>query len=170
LWKTLFVICSEDVGVADPQLFSTVWSLYSAWEALNKQKAPTHPERLFWTQAVIMLARAKKSRIVDDAYSTHWGTNERLYEIPDYALDSHTARGRRMGRRMPESWDTSFRLENEAADLPNDYTARAMGFTKGAHPLEEPTISEAESRAIDSDFIRPGFPDDASDSDAPEGH
>lgn len=167
LWKTLMVIASEDVGLAEPDAFSRVWSLFSAWDYLDKQKNRTHPERLFWVQAVIMLARARKSRIVDDAYNWAWGTNEREFEIPDYALDPHTGRGRRMGRKMPDFWDTSFHLENEHPDLPNEYEQLAkeapLGeFVKGGteKPLENPQLTEKETNAIDGDDIRPGFPDD----------
>jgi len=90
LWSTLFVIMSEDIGLAEPALPATMWGLYDMWELQRKKKNPNRPERLFWAQAVLLCVRARKSRIVDDALCAHWGTDERLYEVPDEALDPHT--------------------------------------------------------------------------------
>lgn len=140
VWTSLFTIMSEDVGLADPMIASEVWALYSMWELQKKKKNPNRPERLFWAQAVLRVARAKKSRIVDDAMNAHWGTDERLYEIPDEALDPHTQRGRQMGRRFPEFWDTSFHLENEPDDLPNEYTERAINAPCGEFSGKKPTV------------------------------
>jgi hypothetical protein len=42
-------------------------------------------------------------------------------EIPDHALDMHTARGRRMGRGKQHFLDEAGRLENET--LPDAYLA-----------------------------------------------
>jgi replication-associated recombination protein RarA len=55
------------------------------------------PERLMMVHAVLLLARAPKSRMVDHALHYHYTEDKRLYEVPEYALDLHTARGRQMG-------------------------------------------------------------------------
>jgi hypothetical protein len=53
-------------------------------------------------------------------------------EIPDYAVDHHTARGRRMGRSEATVYDESYRLENQA--LPDPYEAEARAID-GAPPI-----------------------------------
>lgn len=174
LWSTLFVIMSEDIGLAESMMPANIWALYSMWELQRKKKNPNRPERLYWAQAVLMLVRAKKSRIVDDAMNAHWGTDERLYEVPDEALDPHTQRGRSMGRRFPDFWEVSFLLENEAPDLPNRYTERAIKapcgeFMKGSKPTVFDRKSETVQREIDAEFGYDGWAFETSHRPGPEG-
>jgi replication-associated recombination protein RarA len=37
-WSRLVVICSEDVGLADPHMPSTIAALYSNWQLLRKRR------------------------------------------------------------------------------------------------------------------------------------
>ena len=53
---------------------------------------------------MLALARAPKSRLVDHAYVAIMGERPRL-EVPDYALDQHTERGRLMGRGLQHFYD-----------------------------------------------------------------
>ena len=53
--------------------------------------------RLFLMHGMIAMCAASKTRICDDMAVCVYQQSER-YEIPDNALDKHTARGRRMGR------------------------------------------------------------------------
>jgi hypothetical protein len=79
-------------------------------------------ERLFIVQAVMILARAPKWRGVDHAVmAVYEGDRERL-EIQDYAIDRHTARGRKRGRDWEHFFTEGARLKNEA-DLPDPYAA-----------------------------------------------
>jgi replication-associated recombination protein RarA len=102
-WRRLLIITSEDVGLADPHLPATIRALYENYKELKAQKSAAHPERLQLVHATLLLARAPKSRMVDHATCGSYGVNDRLFEIPDYALDMHTSRGRRM-RRGLEHW------------------------------------------------------------------
>ena len=68
----------------------------------------------------MILARAPKSRMVDHAVmAVYEGARERL-EVPDWALDRHTARGRRIGRGQQHFFDEGAVLAN-AADLDDPY-------------------------------------------------
>lgn len=60
IWHRLRVIASEDVGLADNNACVQVSALYA-----NFQRRPN--EKLFLWHAVLLLARAPKSRIVDHA-------------------------------------------------------------------------------------------------------
>jgi replication-associated recombination protein RarA len=98
VWKRLRIIASEDVGLADSTVAATVRALYENWTEAVKKKEPAEPERLFLVHAVILLAGAPKSRMVDHALMVMYEGDRETREIPDYALDKHTAAGKRLGR------------------------------------------------------------------------
>jgi replication-associated recombination protein RarA len=144
LWYRLQIIACEDVGLAEgPQLFAEIRALYEAWKEVLAKKHGHKPERLFLGQAILRLVRAKKTELVGEALSCHWEINDKLFEIPDYALDPHTERGRKMGREMPDFWDITYHLENEG-DVNNPYTERAKALEgkDSSKPVESETLSE----------------------------
>ena len=98
LWRRLRIIASEDVGLAAPDVAVRVKALSENFAEQRKHNAKSKTgsrsgERLFIVQAVIILVRAPKSRMVDHAVmAVYEGPRERL-EIPDWALDqAHSAR------------------------------------------------------------------------------
>ncbi len=126
-WKRMRIMSSEDVGLAEPNISANVQALYQLWVDLRKKKDEEHgPERLFFIHGILLLVRSRKSRIVDHALITYYGDHPKR-EIPDYALDKHTARGRKMGRGVDHFFDVGSKLEN-AADIPDPYrdSARAV--------------------------------------------
>jgi replication-associated recombination protein RarA len=146
-WYRLQTIASEDVGLAEgPGFFAEIRGLYDMWLETLAKKHSHKPERMFLSQAVLRLVRAKKSELVGEAL-IQWDINDRLYDIPDYALDPHTARGRKMGRKMPDFWDVTYHLENEG-DVPGGdrYTERckALEGQRGHKALDFPTLTEKE--------------------------
>jgi replication-associated recombination protein RarA len=107
-WRRLMVICTEDIGIGDPMAAVQVAALYTMGKELQAHAGPgTQAEKTSreWDgetllQAVWVLAKAEKSREVADFDSLIYirqDRGERL-EIPDYALDGHTDRGRAMRR------------------------------------------------------------------------
>lgn len=111
-WRRLMVIASEDVGLADhhaPVLVNALYQmsveLYKAARA--RTEGAEQKDKVVWneeslTHAVWYLAHADKSRELCDQYATitqRVAKGERQ-EIPGWALDSHTARGRAMGRGL----------------------------------------------------------------------
>src|SRR4051794_36627948 len=56
VWRRLYVIASEDVGMADPDAIVRVRALHEGWKELRAKKQPNN-ERLFMAQAVMVLAR-----------------------------------------------------------------------------------------------------------------
>ena len=67
-----------------------------------------------------MLVNAHKSRYVDLAISIYWNENEtKRYEIPDYAYDMHTRRGKMMGRGLDHFYDVASHIEN-ARKMPKE--------------------------------------------------
>jgi replication-associated recombination protein RarA len=121
VWNRLEVICSEDVGPAWPNGPAILAALRSSYERSAK-RSRNGTERIFLAHAAMLLANAPKSRRVDAAIWAAYGYAEPMVpEIPDEALDFHTDRGRRMGRRSgtkagDEHWD------NEASKLVDPVT------------------------------------------------
>lgn len=132
LWKRILTIVSEDIGGAEPGLAADIWALYQMSEWFLKQVAKSDPldkhqkaGKLMMYDAVLRISRAKKSREVDHAngwYSTAYP--ERL-EIPDYAYDMHTGKGKAMGRGLDHFMDVGAHLENSIHDdNPDPYEER----------------------------------------------
>lgn len=133
-WIRMRVIVSEDIGLAEPMMPAVLWSLYQMWLAQRKKKDEKHyPERLFLVHGILLLVRAKKSRIVDHATITYYAGALPHQEIPDYALDKHTMRGRSMGRGFDHFFTEGIQLAN-AADLEDSYLERAKQILVGAGP------------------------------------
>lgn len=99
VWKRLKIIASEDVGPESPLITLEIFVLYNHWLAQRKKADTRHaPERLFLVDAIMRLCRSYKSRVVDNALIVFYEGKRDKREIPDFALDRHTARGRRKGR------------------------------------------------------------------------
>jgi hypothetical protein len=138
VWRRLFVITSEDVGLAEPHLPATIYALHGIAEHLRKKAAPgQRPWRLMLCHAVLMIARARKSRIVDHALI--WASREDdPLEVPAVALDRHTMRGRKMGRGHQQFWEEGTLLFDprsgelsHAPHLPDAYRERAVALRGG---------------------------------------
>ena len=125
VWKRLRIIASEDIGPADPHAALQVRALYESWLELKKKNDERHaPERLFLVHAILYLAAAPKSRIVDHALICHYEGKREKREIPDFALDRHTAKGRARRRGWAHFWETGAQVANPA-NLEDPYHAPA---------------------------------------------
>ena len=125
VWKRLKIIASEDVGLADHAAPAIIHALYQHWLGQRKKADTKHaPERLFLVHAVIYLAQTTKSRMVDHALIVHYEGKRPPREIPDFALDKHTGRGRARKRGWKHFWEHGAWLENKAP-LNDPYEAAA---------------------------------------------
>jgi len=110
LWKRLRVIASEDVGLADSEMVAKVRALYSNWMLDPKCQ-------LFYLQAVVLLVRSPKSRMIDNLaikFNQEKEKGERPHPlVPDWALDKHTSRGRALGRGMEHFLQVGAQLNHE---------------------------------------------------------
>lgn len=123
-WKRLTIIAAEDIGIADLQ---AVIVTYAAWAATKDfsssfSKAPG-PRLEFLGPVVLYLCRAPKCREGDDFC---WYIMERRkrgwkLQVPDFALDDHTNRGRKMKRGRKFWFDEASKLENAIEVRENMY-------------------------------------------------
>jgi len=134
LWKRLQVISIEDIGIADPVTVLYVAAMRRLYNELRKEydREPEKKSRSFRMalgNAILAMCRAKKTRIGDEFQIAIYGRREKGWkpDIPDFALDVHTARGRRMGRGQSHFWTEGTVLENEA-DVLNPYSKEAADF------------------------------------------
>lgn len=113
VWKRLKIITSEDVGLAEPNMPANIQALYEMYVDQKKKKADNRPERLFLVHAVTMLCRCNKSRLIDWYVIELWRKHESLpMQIPEYAYDMHTAKGKKAGKGLDNFYEESSHLEN----------------------------------------------------------
>jgi len=154
LWNRLTIITSEDVGVGWPEGPAVIASLRKSYEDMVAKGRRGGSERIFVIHATMLLARAKKSRRVDVAIWAAYGNEKPEFpEIPDYALDWHTARGRAMGRNdsSPEGlrhWlEEAAKLENEDEMATEaDYMERFMSSDEEVFQRQGGTVARASAK------------------------
>jgi hypothetical protein len=128
VWRALAVIASEDVGLAEPHLPATLRALRDDW---NDAMEHGRREDIFLVHAVLLLCRARKSRITDHAYILFWRGEPP--EVADVAVDQFTARGRSLGRGHEHFVaEGSLLADPETGELghgslPDPYREEAMG-------------------------------------------
>jgi len=124
LWRRLLAISAEDVGFGDlsaPVLINTLNQIRKEFPYKDGDRP------LFFVHAVRYLAAAPKDRTSDNLKNivkldALYG---RVPEVPDYALDKHTVRGRAMGRDFKHFLEEGSKLENEI-EVDENYRSRLL--------------------------------------------
>ena len=134
LWKRLQIISIEDIGIVDMQTVLYIAEMRRLYQELKKEydKEPKRKSRSFrmvLSNAILAMCRAKKSRIGDEFQIVMYGRREDglKIDIPDYALDMHTGKGRALKRGAEHFWNEGVKLENELG-LENPYTEEAVNI------------------------------------------
>lgn len=127
LWRRLFVISAEDIAGCVTQ---EVEALHNTFLHVNaKSKKLDRPEgRLFIAKAVILLAKAYKCRDADHliihVYDREKIRNDDIdcllkkvteadrMDIPEYAYDCHTSKGKAMGKTKEDFLKAEFEALN----------------------------------------------------------
>lgn len=147
VWKRMLIMSSEDVGLGDSDVNARIWALFQSYNYLVSLRDAHLPEKLPFTQAVLQLVHAKKSRYVDLAITVYWEKVEReKYEIPDYAFDMHTHRGKAMGRGRDYFYQEASKINN-ANLMPNEEAMKALAYELGGgnnpqKPQPEQTVPQ----------------------------
>ncbi len=125
----LRIVAYEDVGIADPQ--SALLAVLAVRDADEMRKNKGDSWRLALSVAVLALARSEKSRIADHFQAAVRDDLETAppKQIPDYALDKHTIRGKKLGRGLEHFLAIGGKLENEV-DVSDRYKEKAAQFWK----------------------------------------
>lgn len=126
LWQRLMVISVEDVGLGEPTAPVLINSLHQMLSAFSRSA----PDReLFAVHAVRYLSGCRKDRSSDEM--TLWAKmaterGEVRPVIPDYALDMHTADGKKMGRGLRHFLEVGAAVNPELPERDRTYRDRVM--------------------------------------------
>lgn len=120
LWQRLMVISVEDIGFGDTKAPVVINALVQMLATFDRSQGE---RKLFAIHAVRYLCACFKDRSSDEMIN--WivkgvESGTLLPEIPEYALDMHTAAGQAMGRGDRHFWEVGARLDPE---LPGRITA-----------------------------------------------
>lgn len=136
VWKRLLTISAEDCyGIITRE----IEALYRSFQFIN-QGAKSMKGRIFISKAVILLSESKKSRDADHLQNLVYDDigmededvqayienikDERL-EVPDYAYDVHTRRGKRNGKTKRDFFiEEQQELQPRQLGLFDDYVSR----------------------------------------------
>lgn len=110
VWKRILVMTTEDIGLANPNLATQINSLHDMWIKLSPKCLEESAMNMI--QAVLLLARSEKSRIIDE-YKIFLFKTDYAPAIPDYALDVHTRKGKIQGRGLKFFLEHGSKIENE---------------------------------------------------------
>lgn len=126
LWDRLCVISVEDVGFGEVHAPVVV----NAIEAMTHRYRYGEGDRLlFAIHAVRYLATRHKDRGSDEMLNWIMRAVEvegQRPEIPDYAVDMHTARGQAMGRDIRHFLEVGAQVSPELPEREREYLARLL--------------------------------------------
>jgi hypothetical protein len=108
VWNTLILTASEDVGLADNSLAVQLLGLFKNSKALGDD---VEMARHFLLDAVLLVARAKKNRVADEALCTIYGN-----AIPEAAAESLLVEAVKLEKegRSGEAWNKLTRIARDA--------------------------------------------------------
>lgn len=110
MWNRLLVIAVEDVGFGNNDAPAFVRNLFE----LHKEFPYGDGDRpIFFLHAIRYMCQSSKERSTDHIKNIIMKEFERGYvpEIPDYAIDMHTIKGRAMGRDVFYFLDEASKVE-----------------------------------------------------------
>lgn len=111
LWKRMLCVASEDIGLANPQIGQQINALYNNYKTII-ELGDTHGSEVVVIHAIMLLVRSPKSRICDHAKVYAMVTDDN-FDIPDFALDNHTRKGKILGRSFDYFIEEGAKLENK---------------------------------------------------------
>ncbi len=151
LWKRMIIMASEDVGMAEVLFPPVIMALKQMYDYLVEKKDKGKPEKLPFTQAVIALANAQKSRYIDLCISVYGNDHRKRagkHQIPDHALDMHTRKGKRMGRGLDHFYNEGAKI-NKSNKMP-----REEEFEKIARTADKEMMAyERQNKPVKSQVI-----------------
>ncbi len=151
LWRRLMIIAAEDIGLAEPQALVVTTSGWIATKESTKSFTQAPGMKIEFLGLVILhLCRCLKNREGDDfvCYVMERRKKGWRIEIPDYALDGHTDRGRKMGRGNEFWYQESCKLDRPVEVNGNVYEKKLQALSSPTGGADDHQIgSEGDRRA-----------------------
>lgn len=141
--QRLRVTAYEDIGVNDMQ--AVMFAVKAIDDACAIYKAKQRGWRVAIGSAIIALCGANKGREADHFQAVCRGRylKDKARQVPDFALDKHTAKGKRMGRGFKHFFEEGAKLEPEHHDRweteAREYFESGVLNAKAEVEAEEPT-------------------------------
>ncbi len=113
LWRRIQVIAVEDIGFGDPHAATLIYSL----NLMRKDYLYDEGDRsIFFIHAIRYLCKCKKERSNDHIKTLLVQDFEKNcpLQVPEYALDLHTQKGRAMGRDIVHFYQEASKVIPEA--------------------------------------------------------
>jgi replication-associated recombination protein RarA len=135
LWQRLMVISVEDIGFGEPRAPVLINALNQMLKAFDRGLGE---RKLFAVHAVRYLCGCLKDRSSDEMVMWVKLASERgdaRPEIPDYALDMHTAKGLANGRGLRHFLEVGAQLYPEDPNRDLEYRKRCMKILDEIDPL-----------------------------------
>ena len=146
VWKRLLYILSEEVSIAEPTMPAQIKALHDLYIWAQKEYSSEGVGKLYMIHAVVLLSRAKKSRVCNNLFflvGEDVGLSKGAKEIPDHAYDMHTRVGKSKGRGFVHFGEVaSFVTPLGDVDMEGEYKAEVhelfeyMDKNGGARPSE----------------------------------
>lgn len=138
LWRRLYAISVEDIGFGDP--FASI--LIHSLSQMRKEFLYNDGDRpIFFVYAIRYLCKCKKERSNDHVKTLliQDFANGNKPEVPEYALDMHTRKGRAMGRDLRHFYEEASKVipELEIEDYKKFYQTVLDRAIKAANSEEE---------------------------------
>lgn len=165
MWKKVFVVLYEDISLGDLPVWDEIRKIRKDVEE-NGLKDGVGGDKNAIRTAVLLLCRAKKSRVTDNVslnerFNPGWRLNtqadidaamkaadeaERVKrEVAEDLLDMHTARGRAMGRDLEYFVEVGGKLGNPGdvreVFSPDYVRGYEKGFAEGKASVKPPTVT-----------------------------
>lgn len=140
----LKITAHEDIGLADPQAVMFAVAACEQCKAWHKTK--NEAWHLALGNAIRVLARAAKSREADHFHAAiRWRRSQGWHpDIPDWALDKHTRRGRKMGRGLEHFRQEGAKLDKPVAES-DSYIDDAYRFWEAQNKRSRATEPETQA-------------------------
>ena len=126
LWQRLQIIAVEDIGFGEPQAPVLVHALFQTVQTFDRSLGE---RALFAVHAVRYLCGCPKDRSSDEMLNWVMHTvasGQVRAQIPDYAIDMHTAEGQARGRGARHFWTEGTQLKPEYTERDTTYRQRLL--------------------------------------------
>lgn len=143
MWRRLLAISVEDVGFGNVHAPEVIWSLYKMRKSFPY---PTGDQPTFFVYAVRYLCKCQKDRgSAEMAYMAQKRYEHgEVLEVPEYAFDMHTVKGREMGRGSEHFLLEASRVEPELDESwVRELHARYLAFNRMEATASDEDVVEA---------------------------
>ena len=150
LWHRLEVIVNEDIGPAAPEVIVLVHALKQQYSDMLARPGQAS-ELLCLSNAILAMCRSEKSRLADNFLTVvhQERAQKKLHlDVPDYALDKHTLRGKQKGRGWEYFNTVSSQIENKTTKFKDIYKTRADELRLNYTHVERPKAGSTDNRKL----------------------